>query len=230
MYCVKCGVKLQDGVKECPLCGTPVLIDKLTDDAAASTYSSRYPHEKKTVQYLLLGMVTVIMAVAALACLILCLKTQGCASWSAYVMLGLALIYVVFVLPSWFSRWMPLIFIPVDFCALCAYLLFICLYNHQHWFLSFAFPVTMIVGAFVITATALLVSIKGGRLFIAGGLFIAFGSLCMLVEFFQHITFGTEMFLWSLYCVCFFGAVGLFLLTAAIIPPLRDYLERKFFF
>ena len=24
MYCVKCGVKLSDGVESCPLCGTPV--------------------------------------------------------------------------------------------------------------------------------------------------------------------------------------------------------------
>ena len=24
MYCVKCGVRLQDGVNSCPLCNTPV--------------------------------------------------------------------------------------------------------------------------------------------------------------------------------------------------------------
>lgn len=230
MYCVKCGVRLQDGAGECPLCGTPVPVERMPDETVKATYSDRYPHEKQVGKFLLLGMVTVMMAVAALACFILCMKLKGEVAWSGYVMLGLALAYVIFVLPAWFSRWMPLIFIPVDFAAICGYLLYICLYEHQHWFLSFAFPVTMIVGAYVVTAAALFSSIKGGRFYILSGLCIAFGALCMLVEFFQHITFGTEMFLWSLYCVCFFGAVGLFLLTAAIIRPLREFLERKFFF
>ncbi|MBR4827339.1 MAG: zinc-ribbon domain-containing protein, partial [Oscillospiraceae bacterium] len=41
MYCVKCGVKLQEGTEKCPLCGTPVWNpDGLS---AESTYSSRMP-------------------------------------------------------------------------------------------------------------------------------------------------------------------------------------------
>ena len=33
MYCVKCGVKLQEGAEICPLCGTPVWNpDGLDDD------------------------------------------------------------------------------------------------------------------------------------------------------------------------------------------------------
>ena len=176
MYCVKCGVRLQDGAGESPLCGTPVPVERMPDETVKATYSDRYPHEKQVGKFLLLGMVTVMMAVAALACFILCMKLKGEVAWSGFVMLGLALAYVIFVLPAWFSRWMPLIFIPVDFAAICGYLLYICLYEHQHWFLSFAFPVTMIVGAFVVTAAALFGSIKGGRFYILGGLCIAFGA------------------------------------------------------
>lgn len=43
------------------------------------------------------------------------------------------------------------------------------------------------------------------------------------------ITFRSAMFLWSLYCVVFFSALGIFLLIAAIVPALRQYLARKFF-
>lgn len=37
------------------------------------------------------------------------------------------------------------------------------------------------------------------------------------------------MFQWSLYCVSAFGLVGLFLILASLIRPLRAYLSKKFF-
>ena len=59
---------------------------------------------------------------------------------------------------------------------------------------------------------------------------ILIGGSCMLVELFGHITFGWPMFNWSLYCVSVFGLLGLFLFIATLIPPMRDYLRRTFFF
>ena len=72
--------------------------------------------------------------------------------------------------------------------------------------------------------------INQGRLRLLSLLMIAIGCSFMLVEYFQHITFGTPMFMWSLYCVCGLGAIGLFLFVASFIPPLRAYLRRTFFF
>ena len=69
-----------------------------------------------------------------------------------------------------------------------------------------------------------------GRLRLMSLLVIAVGLSFMLVEFFQHITFGTPMFIWSLYCVSVFCLIGLFLFIASFVPPLRAYLRRKFFF
>ena len=65
---------------------------------------------------------------------------------------------------------------------------------------------------------------------IGKGYLVLIGCSFMLVEYFQHITFGTPMFMWSLYCVCGLGAIGLFLFVASFIPPLRAYLRRTFFF
>ena len=45
MYCVYCGVKLQDGAKECPLCRTPVMIAGERETAEQSSYSDRLPEE-----------------------------------------------------------------------------------------------------------------------------------------------------------------------------------------
>ena len=76
---------------------------------------------------------------------------------------------------------------------------------------------------------ALLRYVRGSRLFIIGGSVIVLGGLSMLVEFFQHITFGTKMFTWSLYVVSSCLAFGMFLILAGTIRPLREYLERRFF-
>ena len=227
MYCVKCGVKLQDGARACPLCQTPVLY---SDDAAREeSYSDRYPAERRHGKYVLLALLSAVMLAAGLICLILCLKTFGKVYWSGYVLLGLALAWIVLILPLWFRRWNPFVFLSVDIAAICGFLVYVCAKTGGRWFLPFAFPVTLLLGALLLAAIALFRRARRGRLYLAGALMIAIGLCTMLIELFEHIAFGTKMFLWSLYCVCAFGAVGLFLLIAAMIPPLKAFLERKFF-
>ena len=230
MYCVKCGVKLQDGIKSCPLCHTPVLFPGMEQSVPEpAVYPDRYPAEKKQTRFLALGLITAMLTAVCIACFVFCLKTYGYLFWSNYVMLGIALVYIVCVLPLWFRKRDPLVFLPVDFVCVCGYLLFVCVYNGGRWFLGFAFPVTMLLGLLTEASVALYRRVARGRLFITGGLLIAAGCSCMLIEMFQHITFGTGMFMWSLYCVPFCSALGLFLIAAGCIPPLRAWLERKFF-
>ena len=227
MYCVKCGVKLMDGERACPLCNTPVLY---TEHAfQEERYSDRYPSERRHGKYILLSLVTALMLAAGLICLVICLKTFGGVSWSGYVLMGLALAWIMLILPFWFRRFLPFVFLPLDYAAVCGFLLYICARTGGHWFLSFAFPVTLLHGAFLLCTLALFRHAKKGRLRKVGALMIIMGPYCMLIELFEHITFGTPMFLWSLYCVCAFGAIGLFLFIASLIPPLRSFLERKFF-
>ena len=48
MYCVYCGVKLQDGVKECPLCHTPVAVVPQPGTEEKALYSDRLPETEKS--------------------------------------------------------------------------------------------------------------------------------------------------------------------------------------
>ncbi len=230
MYCVKCGVKLQDGMDSCPLCGTSLIpyLDS-HETPPIRKYSERFPEEDRHGLFFTLGLATALLIVACLICLIICMKTYRSISWSGYVLFGSALIWILLILPFWFKKRSPFVFVPVDFAAVSGYLLYICLYNHQTWFLSFALPVTLLTAFLSISAYVLFRYLKKGRLFILGGLLIALGGSCMLTEYFEHITFGTEMFLWSPYCVGLFSSLGLFLIAAGIIRPLARYLERKFF-
>ena len=144
--------------------------------------------------------------------------------------MGLALLWVLFILPLLFPRFRPMIFLPIDFACIGGYLLYICVKTGGHWFLSFAFPVTMIAALLTLTGVAMMRYIVQGRLRLMSLLVIFIGLSFMLVEFFQHITFGTPMFVWSLYCVSVFCLIGLFLLVASFVPAMRAYLRRKFFF
>ena len=123
-----------------------------------------------------------------------------------------------------------MIFLPIDFVALGGFLLYICVKTGGNWFLSFAFPVTGIAAAATLTGVALIRYMTQGRFRMMSLLVIFIGLSFMLIEFFQHITFGSPMFVWSLYCVCGFCLIGLFLFIASFIPPLRAYLRRTFFF
>lgn len=228
MYCVKCGVRLTDGVQRCPLCQTPVWNPEGTQEAEP-TFSDRYPLPPKSRRYPILAFLTVLLSAVSLTTLIFCLTVLHRVSWSGFVMLGCALVYFAGIFPFWFERREPLIFVPLAFVLACGYLLYICLYTGGRWFLSFAFPVTMVVGALTTASVALFRFGKRRRLIKTGALLIAIGCSAMLVEFFEAITFGTRMFLWSLYPVCAFSLIGLFLILCGLIPPWREAVERKLF-
>ena len=231
MYCIHCGVKLPENSEECPLCHTPAVYVPMPGKEQPALYSDRYPQkEKQTGKILLLGLITVILVAVSLGCLIFCLKSTGRADWSGFVALGLALLWTWGVLPQFFTRFRPMIFLPIDFAAAGGYLLYVCAKTGGSWFLSFAFPVVLLMAALTLAGVAMMRYIAAGRLRLMSLLVIVIGLSFMLVEFFQHITFGTPMFVWSLYCVTGFCMIGLFLLAASFIPPLRAWIRRKFFF
>ena len=231
MYCVYCGVKLQNGAKECPLCRTPVAIAQASDTEEKALYSDRLPEkEKRHGAVLAVWLLTTVIIAACLGCLIFCLRTAGEVSWSGYVLLGAALIWVTLMFPLLFRRYRPMIFLPVDFACLAGYLLYICLKNRENWFLPFAFPVPAIAGILTLLGVVIFRYIRQGRLRLLGLYLVLIGASFMLIEFFQHITFQTPMWVWSLYCVCGLGALGLFLFIATLIPPLHNHLRKTFFF
>ena len=229
MYCVRCGVKLQESVKACPLCSTPVWCPEAGETAPAATYSDRYPTISRQKRLTVMASLTVSLLAAMVACLTIALNTTGRMGWSFYVIVGTAAFYLIFLLPFWFRRPHPMIFVPVAFLSLCLLLFLLSLHTHGRWFWTFAFPLTVLLAALTIGAIALYRYVKRGTIFVTGGLLIAIGGSCLLAEFFQHLTFRTQMFTWSLYAAAVFLLFGGFLILAGIIRPLREHLERTFF-
>ena len=230
MYCVKCGVRLQDGVKTCPLCNTPVWNPDGDAAPAARTYPDTLPRRYRESALPGVVALSVFCAVAIAVVVIVCLRLYGSLEWGGYAVGGVLLGYILAVLPKWFRKPLWAALIPVDHAAAALYTLYICLHTGGRWFMSFAFPVIGMSCALSTALYCLLRYVRGGRLFIFGGFMILLGGFTVLVEFFEHISFRTPMFLWSLYALAGFGTAGLLLLMAGIIPPLREALERRFFF
>lgn len=227
MYCVKCGVSLPDGTEKCPLCGTRVWNPEgLT---AESTFDPGRLPEKPFDRNPVAILLTVITVLAAIAVSVVCLVLYRNLGWSDIVLASLLLFFTVAVFPLWFSNPNPVIFIPIDTIALELFLLFICLRTGGKWFMSFAFPCAGIVGLISTASAALLKYLKKGRYIVIGGLQIVLGAFCILLEFFQHITFDTGMFQWSLFASIVLFVSGAFLLCVGLIRPLRDFVNRVFY-
>ena len=231
MYCVKCGVELADSEKKRPLCGTPVF----HPDIPRNLSEPPFPPDKRirpedVNRSGVLFVLTIAALLPALLCLLCDWRINGTLVWSGYAAGAIALLYVVILLPMWFRRPNPVIFVPVDFIAVGLYLLYINFATGGHWFLSFAFPVTGAIGLLISAAVALTHYLRGGYLYIYGGMLILGGGLAVLIEFLINLTFQIhETLFWSFYPMVAGIVLGLMLIVIAICKPLRESLHRKFF-
>lgn len=229
MYCIQCGVQLADTEASCPLCGTRCC----HPDIVRPTTVPLYPHQQypnPQVRPIAIPMVLTVLFLMPIFITLLCdLQINRTVTWSGYVFGALVLAYVALVLPQWFSRPNPVIFVPSSFAALTGYLLYIDLYTGGGWFLSFAFPV---VGTFCLIFTALVTLVqyvRRGKLFIFGGCILAMGLFMPVMEFLLNRTFSLKFVAWSIYPFVAMVVLGGYLIFLGICRPAREIMERKFF-
>ena len=230
MYCIKCGVKLADTEKICPLCETMVFHPHLTQGEGDALFP-QYRHQGTKKKGYLLQFFMSFCVLFAMIIVFLCdIQINRAVTWSGYVLGGLVLGYICIILPLWFKKPNAIILVPVDFVVAGTYLLYINLYTGGHWFLSFAFPVVGGIGLLVTAFTVLIKYLKRGKLFVVGGLLVSLGAFMLLVEFLLNITFKVGHFLqWSQYPLVSLAMVGGFLIFLGAYRPAREMMERKFF-
>jgi hypothetical protein len=111
---MKCGVKLSDGQTVCPICETRVYHPDIIVKEK-NTYP-KIPFESEEFNRRgLLIVLSVIFFVLLIVPIILELNWHSDISWSGYAAGGTLLFYVAFVMPYWFKRPNPVIFIPSSF-------------------------------------------------------------------------------------------------------------------
>ena len=231
MYCIKCGVELADSEKVCPLCGTRVFHPDLPCGQGETPYPPDHrPRAEEVSRAGVLFVLTVLFLLPAVVSVLCDWRLSGGIVWSGYVVGGLLLLYVTVVLPLWFKRPNPVIFVPVDFAAIGVYLLYIDLATRGGWFFSFALPVTGAAMVLVTAVVTLLRYVPSGTLYTLGGGLILAGGYAVLVEFLLNVTFHLhDTFLWSFYPLAVCVVLGAMLLVVAVCKPLRRSLHKKFF-
>ena len=228
MYCVKCGVELADSERKCPLCHTPVYFPGLSDptDRPYPEVNGGPDRVNPRGIYFIVSFIFLITGAISLFC---DMNFNGEINWSGYVLGGLLLAYVIFVLPGWFLRYHPAIFVPCDFAAAALYVEYVNYKVEGDWFITFALPLTAIIALIVCSVVILCHYVKRGYLYIFGGAFIALGAASALVEWLIHLTFNyTHPHVWFFYPLITFSLIGVMLIVIAIVKPLRESLCRIF--
>ena len=230
MYCINCGVKLADTEKACPLCGTV----PFHPDIPRVQTERLYPENRLPVTQMsrhgALIVVTTAFLLSMLIPLLCDLQLSGGMTWSGYVLGALLVAYEICVLPLWFKKPNPVIFVPCGFVMVGLYLLYINLVTGGDWFLSFAFPVVGFACVLVTTVVTLARYVHHGWLYIFGGAAIAAGAFAPVMEFLLNFTFGfPQRLVWSVYPLVALVLIGSMLIFLAICRPARESMERKFF-
>ncbi len=230
MYCIRCGIKLSEGVDLCPVCGTKVC----HPDFPVSSEDAPYPRGDFESEAFnrkgILFVVSVIALLMAVLPVVVELTFSHTVGWSGYVIGGVALTYLFFVLPLWFANPNPVVFIPVDFAGATLFSLYVNLHTCGDWFLPFALPLGGALGLIFTAVVALFRYARRGKLYIFGGLLLALGAWMLLLEFLMAITFErVTVVLWSLYPCITLAVIGTMLIVIAIVKPFKDSLARMFY-
>ncbi|MBQ3489913.1 MAG: hypothetical protein IJA86_04920 [Clostridia bacterium] len=229
MYCIKCGVALADTEKHCPLCGTVVYHPELTQKEAPPTYPPYRKPKQRINRRGVLFLISVIYLILAAQLFVCEFSIFNTFHWSLYAVGGLIFSYIAVILPMWFYRPNPVIFVPCDFAAAALYLWFINELTNGDWFLTFACPIAFGTGLLTTAILALSRYLRKGKLFVFGGASVLVGALTVMIEILLSITFALRFYFWSVYPLIGFVLLGIALIIIGVCRPLRESLTKKFF-
>ena len=232
MYCIKCGVELADTEKTCPLCATRVFHPDIQQPEAVPLYPQG---QEQTAAPSARGGMIITTAAFLLPMLITLqcdLQINGRVTWAGFVIGALLLAYVSFVLPFWFKKPNPVVFVPCSFGMLGIYLMYIDYVTAGGWwFLTFGLPVTGFMCLLVTAVVTLSKYVRKGYLYIYGGALAALGAFFPVMGFLLNLTFREPGFaFWSLYPATTLVLLGGTLIFLAICRPARQTMQQKLFF
>ena len=229
MYCVKCGVQLGDTEQFCPLCATRCYHPDIPRSPSAPLYPTNRQPQRQYNSTGIMSAVTVLFLIPLLISLLCDLRINSTVTWSGYVMGALLLMYEIFLLPCWFRKPNPVIFVPCGFAAVALFLLYINFHVDGNWFMPFAFPLVGCLCLLFTTLITLLRYVHRGKLYIFGSCILTLGVFMPCLEYqIMHI-FHRAFKAWSIYPFVALILLGSYLIFLGICKPVRESMQRKFF-
>ncbi len=148
-YCVNCGVKLEQSLKVCPLCHTPVINPNDPHIQLAGSSPSAFPQQRGEVELARrkdAGIwITIVLAASALTCFILNMTTLQSIRWS-FPVIGACLLLWVFFCPKMLYTRLPWsLCLGLDAVCILGYEYFLStLTSGSRWFYELALPITLL--------------------------------------------------------------------------------------
>lgn len=226
-YCVNCGVKLNQNVSACPLCGVEVInpIDPIDHSAEIKYPHKRDIHESAFERSLWIKIVTIVLAVPVLLSITINTIFGDGLNWSLYVAGSLGLVWVWLISPFIFKQSFMVIWVVIDAVSLLGFLYLIeYLTPSQDWVFPLALP---IIAAFTFLFLSLVLLIQRRilqGLQIAAFLFTTLGVFCVILNALINLhTLNIFKLDWSLLIIIPFTA---FAIIAALIQKRRWIVEE----
>ncbi|MCM1174789.1 MAG: DUF6320 domain-containing protein [Blautia sp.] len=234
-YCVNCGVELEASLKECPLCGTPVINPQQPYPAAGP---GPYPAAKGQVEVAKrkdLGiLLSVVLSATSITCFLLNLFVFKNSLWS-FLVIGVCICLFFFTFPAVIYTKTPVyIALLADGIAVGVYLYLITFLTTNataRWFWQLGLPivitVTALIELFTLLAHKFPFSILSGSLYFFTEVPILCIALELLIKRFCRVPYRIT---WSAVVLTVCVIIDITLITILAKKRLRNEVHRRLHF
>lgn len=229
-YCVNCGVELEQGCGECPLCDTPVINPReFHNKPEKPAYPEIIKIPKSTHKRFLVFVISMVLLIPNIVLAFLDMFLWG-SGISAFIFGGTALVWFWFLFPMLWKKPIPIILLQIDALALLGYLyIFRGISNESRWFEGLAIPI--VIAFWAVAAVFILWSRKprnksytGIAAMVAVIVLSYIIEICIDMFIFGRLQLGVS-FAVTACCI----PIIIFFIVLAKSRKLRAWVSRKFF-
>jgi len=235
-YCVQCGVKLEQSLKSCPLCHTPVINPNELNTSNLPDGIGPFATEKGEVEPMKkhdIGLwLTLVFGSTAIACGILNLFVFNHSYWSIPA-IGACIILWLFFCPRMFFPQIPIILnLSVSAISIIFYQLAITLMTeNDRWFFEIALPITLVLMGLVALSGICYKYVAKSLLATVLYFFMDVGILSVVIEYRVDIFLGQGFHIfWSaiVFSVC--AVISVALIAILSMKRLRETVRKRLHF
>lgn len=231
-YCIKCGVKLGDSEKKCPLCQTVVYHPDLkpVENAETPYPTEHFEKMQETSIRFKLTIATMIILIPTVLTLICDYSVNSAIIWSDIVVSSVCFLYCLIFIPLFVQKKEPVLYFVIDYAALLLFEWYLSFTIGGNWFWKFSLPLTTSIALIIVAAMLVKRFTRASNLIITAVIFFLSAIDCVFVEFLINKAFRGRIFLiWSYYPLITFIIVGVILILCDRNQRLKDKLAKKFF-
>ncbi len=229
-YCVNCGVELEKGCPECPLCDTPVINprEKKTDNSVPAFPEILDIPKSLSKKYwaFVLSLIIVIPNLVLLVLDVLVFRS----GIVKFIASGFAVAWVWFIFPLLWKKNIPVVMVAIDAIALLSYLNMFRYYGVENgWFTSIVLPVVIALWAICNLFIFWLRRPRSKSMIAVAGLG-AINVMSFVVEICMNMFYNNKLqIVVSLAVTACCVSLMIFFIFMAKSRRLKAWVQRKFF-